>query len=306
MLRIIQNRAAGFIFSGTVTVLALAAWLLWGLKPGLDFTGGSLLEIEFVGAARPEASQVIDIVRKTVTEGEVAAQPLGEQAVVVRLPAVDEDKHQQMVAALKAEYEKDGATLDEKRFESIGPVIGQELQRKTIWAVLIAIVAIVLYITYVFRKVSHPIASWKYGVCTVAALLHDVILPIGALSALGHFTGLEIGAWVVTALLTVLGFSVHDTIVVFDRIREHLAKSHRENFEDLVNQSVNETLARSINTSLTVLLTLAAAYVFGGDSTKPFVLTMLIGIAAGTYSSIFVASPLLVTWHLHDQSRRRR
>ncbi len=304
MLRIIQNRGIGFLISGLAVGLALAAWLAWGLKPGIDFTGGSQLEADFIGG-RPTAAQVSDVVKKAVSLQDVSVQPLGDQGMVVRMPALDESQHQTALKALRGAFEKGGVTIDEKRFDSIGPVIGVELQRQTIVAVGLAILAIVLYITYVFRKVSYPVSSWKYGVCTIIALMHDVIIPVGALSALGHFTGLEVGSWVVTVLLTVLGFSVHDTIVVFDRIRENLGKYRRENFEDLVNRSLNETLARSINTSLTVLLVLLATYLFGGETTKDFVLTLLIGIFAGTYSSIFVASPLLVTWQLHDQSKKR-
>ena len=303
MLRIIQNRTVGFLISGIVMGASLLAVIFWGLKPGLDFTGGSLLEVSF-SSGRPETAALISAVRADVAKGEITAQPLGDQGMVVRMPAIDEPTHQKVVTDLRTAFEKGDVKIDEKQFESIGPVIGAELQRKTIYAVIAAILAIVVYITWVFRKVSRPVASWKYGVCTIIALAHDVVIPAGVLSILGHFTGLEVGAWVVTALLTVLGFSVHDTIVVFDRIRENISKSHREDFETLVNRSINETLARSINTSLTVLLVLLAAYFFGGDSTKDFVLTMLVGIFAGTYSSIFIASPLLVTWHVHDTSKR--
>jgi preprotein translocase subunit SecF len=148
------------------------------------------------------------------------------------------------------------------------------------------------------------VASWKYGACTVVALAHDVIVPIGVFAALGHYRGVEVGAWMVTALLTVLGFSVHDTIVVFDRIRENLARAGRESFEEVVNRSLNETIARSVNTSLTTLTVLVALYVLGGASTTDFVLTMIIGISAGVYSSIFIASPFLVSWHLRASARR--
>jgi preprotein translocase subunit SecF len=304
MMRIIQHRGIGFAISGIAIVISIVALFMWGLKPGLDFTGGSLLEVEFAGVNRPEPADVVAAAKTVITNGEISAQPIGAAGMTVRTVTIDEAAHQMLVTKIRGTFAKGGGSVTENRFDSIGPVIGQELQQKTLWAVAIAILAIVLYITFVFRKVSYPVASWKYGVCTIVALGHDVVIPLGALAILGHYTGLEVGAWVVTALLTILGFSVHDTIVVFDRIRENLSKHGRDGFEDLVNRSINETLARSINTSLTVLLTLLAAYIFGGGSVKDFILTLLIGIFAGTYSSIFVASPLLVAWHVYVNKKR--
>lgn len=303
MIRIIQNRAISFAISGVLIGVSLVALLLWGLKPGLDFTGGSMLEVEFAGQ-RPAASVVVEVAKSIVSEGEATAQPLGEKGIVIRMPALTEAQHQELMSALRGKFETGSDKISEKSFESIGPVIGKELQVKTLWAVIFAIIGIVLYVTFAFRHVSYPVSSWKYGACTIVALLHDVIVPVGALAILGHFANLEIDAWVVTALLTIVGFSVHDTIVVFDRIRENLSRYRQIGFEELVNKSINETLARSINTSFTVLLTLLAAYLFGGESTRSFVLTLLIGIFFGTYSSIFIASPLLVTWHLHDLDRK--
>src|SRR5688572_30916712 len=303
MLPITRHRRKYYALSIAMTGLSLAAWLMWGLKPGIDFTGGSLLEIEFSGA-RPGVEQVVETAIASTGSEELTAQPLGESGMVLRMPPIDEPGHQKLTADLKAAYEKDGVALEEKRFESIGPLIGEELRKKTIYAIGGAIVAIVLYITYAFRRVSHPVASWKYGAATVVTLAHDVVIPVGVFSALGHFHGVEVGAWIVTALLTVLGFSVHDTIVVFDRIRENLSRARRESFEEVVNRSLNETLGQSINTSLTVLLVLFATYFLGGETIKDFVLTMIIGIGTGVYSSIFLASPLLVSWHLHDSKKR--
>lgn len=303
MLRITHHRRKYYVLSGLLTGLSLAAWLMWGLKPGIDFTGGSLLEIGFSGA-RQGVEQVVATAAASTGSEELTGQPLGEEGVILRMPPIDETAHQKLLADLKAAHEKDGTALEEKRFESIGPLIGEELRKKTIYALGGAIIAIVLYITYAFRRVSHPVASWKYGAATVVALAHDVIIPVGVFSVLGHFHGVEVGAWVVTALLTVLGFSVHDTIVVFDRIRENLSKARRESFEEVVNRSLNETLGRSINTSLTVLLVLFATYFLGGESIRNFVLTMIVGIGTGVYSSIFLASPLLVSWHLKDSAKR--
>ena len=185
--------------------------------------------------------------------------------------------------------------MEERRFSSIGPTIGAELKQKSLRAIALVLLGISLYIAWAFRQVSKPLNSWRYGVATLIALFHDLIIPLGLFSYLGHFYNVEIGTNFIVALLVVLGFSVHDTIVVFDRIRENL-KRYSLDFENLVNQSVNETLVRSINTSLTVLLTLAALYFFGSESLKYFILALIVGIFSGTYSSIFIASPILVSW----------
>lgn len=342
MIPIIQKRAYGFVFSGLVFGLALISMILWGLKLGIDFTGGSLLEIGFTGA-RPEVSEVSAIATASIGSDDIFVQPLGDEGIVLRMPTLDESTHQKLISDLRDAFQTaegaitsedagivvetegeidasdikialsptvddtsaaTGVRMEERRFESVGPVIGAELRRKTVFAVLGAILAVVLYITYVFRKVSRPISAWKYGATTIAALTHDVIVPVGAYAALGHFYNVEVGAWIVTAILTVLGFSVHDTIVVFDRIRENLGKHRRESFEETVNRSINESIARSINTSITLLFVLIAAYIFGGESMKHFLMVLIIGVTAGTYSSIFLASPLLVSWELHDRSRR--
>ncbi len=303
MLRITQHRAKFFVLSGVLMALSLAAWLFWGLKPGIDFTGGSLIEVDFTNT-RPEPTALVEAAKTSLgNPGEITAQPLGEKGMVVRMPPIEESAHQKLLADLKKDYDTDGNTIEEKQFQSVGPLIGAELRKKTVYAVVGAILAIVLFITYAFRKVSYPVASWKYGVCTIVALCHDVLIPVGIFSALGHFKDVEVGAWIVTALLTVLGFSVHDTIVVFDRIRENLSHAGRTSFEDVVNRSMNETLGRSINTSLTVMLVLLTTYFLGGPTIRDFILTMIIGIAVGTYSSIFVASPLLVSWHLKDSHK---
>ncbi|TSC73730.1 MAG: preprotein translocase subunit SecF, partial [Parcubacteria group bacterium Gr01-1014_44] len=190
--------------------------------------------------------------------------------------------------------------FEEKRFNAIGPTIGEELKRKSLWAMAIVLIFIVLYIAWAFRQVSKPVQSWKYGVAAIVALLHDVSIPTGVFAVLGHFYNIEVDTLFVTALLTILGFSVHDTIVVFDRIRENLKKAGRTthvDFEQTIEQSIRDTMARSINTSLTVMIVMLTLYFFGGASTKYFSLAILIGVGFGTYSSIFIASALLVTWH---------
>jgi preprotein translocase subunit SecF len=189
------------------------------------------------------------------------------------------------------------STPEIKRFDSVGPVLGKELQGKAIWSIILVLIAIVLFITFAFRHVSRPVSSWKYGVVAIIALLHDVIVPAGAFAFLGRNGGYELDALFITALLVILGFSIHDTIVVFDRTRENLrlGSNSKKDFEQIVGESVSQTIARSINTSLTTLLALLALYIFGPVATKTFALALIIGIAIGTYSSIFIGSPLLVT-----------
>lgn len=194
--------------------------------------------------------------------------------------------------------------IEEKRFDSIGPVIGGELKNSAVWAIIVALIAIVLYIGWAFRKISRPVSSFKYGIVATIALFHNVIITLGVFSILGHFYNVEIGVPFVAAILAILGYSVNDTIIVFDRTRENLLKSGIDDFEEVVNKSVNETLVRSLNTSFTTLLILFALYLFGGETIKYFVVALLVGIAFGTYSSIFIASPLLVSWQRWSLRKR--
>jgi len=290
---LVKNQKYFLSFSGVLIVCGLLAVLIWGLKPGLDFTGGSLLEVSFQ-EARPD-NQVIEQKISSLVEKPVLI-PAGEKDLIIKMKAVDEATHQKILSSLK-ELGGGGDKVIEKRFEMIGPTVSAELKTKSFLAIVFVLLAIIFYIAFAFRKVSRPISSWKYGVCAVLALFHDVIIPTGVFAVLGHFLGAEVDTLFVTALLTVLGFSVHDTIVVYDRIRENLLKFPRETFEEVVNRSVNQTAVRSVNTSLTVLLVLLATFFFGGESVKYFVLTLIIGVVFGTYSSIFIASPLLVIWN---------
>lgn len=216
--------------------------------------------------------------------------PVAEGGYLIRMAAVSEEMHQQYLSDLRTTF----GTIEEGQFQSIGSTIGQELKNKSLWAIVYVVLGISLYVTYAFRKVSYPVKSWKYGVITLITLLHDVIVPAGVFAVLGWKFGIEIDTNFIVALLVVMGFSVHDTIVVFDRVRENvLNHSANTSFAEVVNKSINQTFARSINTSLTVLVVLVALYFFGPATLQYFVLTLLIGIAMGTYSSIFVASPLL-------------
>ena len=300
-MNIIGRKYIFLSFSGLLVLGSVAALSLWGLRLGIDFTGGSLLEVEFSGRY-PSAEAMRESVAK-LDIGTVAIQPTGERGAILRFRHVDEPTHREILVRLAARdqevpgfAEKGG--LVGKRFDTIGPTIGGELRRRALAALGLAIAVIILYIALAFRHVSKPVSSWKYGIVAVAALIHDVLIPAGVFSLLGRFNGVEVDALFITALLTILGFSVHDTIVVFDRTRENLRVQKRpEPYADTVNRSVNETLTRSVLTSLTVLFVLAAIFFFGGASTQYFVLALIIGVVFGTYSSIFVASPLLVIWN---------
>jgi preprotein translocase subunit SecF len=299
--------------SAFLTLGALFSILFFGIRLGLDFTGGSLLEVEYAkqnigisatdasgnpitlgnagekGNVRPEVGQVKEALSK-LGFTDAVVQPTGENGFIIRTKHLSEKEHTSILQALSL----DGKQANETRFTSIGPVIGKELRAKAWASILAVILAIVLFITFAFRKVSAPVASSRYGIVAIVALVHDVIIPTGALALLGHFYGVEADVLFVTALLTILGFSIHDTIVVFDRIRENLKIKVSENFSEVVGISLRQTFVRSINTSLTVVLVLSMLLYAGPASTHNFSLILLVGIIAGTYSSIFLASPLLV------------
>lgn len=294
MINFTKYRKLYYFFSMLLILASLTAVFSFGLKLGIEFNGGSLLELKFDQARltnREIKEKLADL-----NLGEIVIQPTGESGVFLRLKHIDEPTHQNILAKL--------ANVQEQHFETIGPIIGQELKQKTQVAIILALLAITAYIAFAFRKVSGQVKSWQYGVASLIALFHDVLIPIGVFAVLGKLYNYEITLSFVAALLTVLGFSVHDTIVVFDRVRENLTKRGSLSFEEVVNQSLNQTLARSINTVLTTLFTVVAIFFFGGETIRPFALALIIGIVSGAYSSIFIASPLLVTWHNFRKSSR--
>ena len=386
MIKIIQRRKLWFTLSSLLFIASIIALLNWGVKLGIDFTGGTLLEFSFKD--KTLNSQEIKDSLRDLNLGDISVQFSGEKDVLVRFKDVDEDTHQKILQALDNKVgEKNGSAsvpsgetpasnsgapenktdvnsqegvkanekinpvlaetspvavpggnvsvtttdgsatisaegsgdvkvepvsvangalknIEEKRFDSIGPAIGSELKTNAIWAIVIALVAMVVYIGWAFRKISYPVSSFKYGIVATLALFHDVTITLGIFSALGHFYNVEVGLPFVAAILAVLGYSVNDTIVVFDRTRENLLRSGMSDFEEIVNKSVNETMTRSINTTYTTLLVLFCVYLFGGESIRYFIVALFVGIFFGTYSSIFIASPLLVTWHNWDLKKR--
>lgn len=260
--------------------------MFFGLKLGIDFTGGSILELEF-DANRPD-SQIVSEKLSQFDLGEVVIQPVGERGMLIRMQEISEDTHQLILGQFDNEKEL--------RFDLIGPTIGKELAEKTKIAIILALIAISLYIIFAFRHVSRPVPSWQYGLATLIALFHDIALPLGVLAVLGKLYNAELTIPIIAALLTILGFSVHDTIVIFDRVRENLQRRKFTDFRETINWSLNQTLGRSINTVLTVLLVLLAIFFWGGETLRYFSLTLIVGIVSGAYSSIFIASPLLFSW----------
>lgn len=297
MYNIIAKKKIWFGFSGLMVLISVVALFVWGLRLGIDFTGGSLLEVSY-SEKRPTITQVEESLVDLNLQS-LKIQPSDELDFLIRFEDIEEETHQQILENLRS-IEIDGVEnneLTENRFEAIGPVIGSELKTKAIESIIIVLLFIILYIAYAFRKISKPVASWKYGLSAIIALAHDILIITGVFSILGYLLNIEVDVLFVTALLTILGFSVHDTIVTFDRTRENLYKNQDKTFDEIVNISVNQTIVRSINTSVTTLFVLLAIYFFGGESIQNFVLALILGVIIGTYSSIFLASPLLTVWN---------
>lgn len=280
------------IFIGISVVLmalSIVGLLTWGLKIGIDFKGGSMTEVVYTDGL-PD----VRVMEEKILEldyGSVVVQPIGENGLSIKTRDLTEAEHQSLLATLS----EDGSLkMEERSFTSIGPSVGKELKTKSVISLVIVALTMIIFVAYAFRKVAKPVSSWKYGLIVVAALIHDVILTAGVFTLISHFTGAEADTLFVVALLTVLGLSVNDTIVVFDRVRENLTNKISHEFSTVVGKSLNQTMLRSLNTSLSVIIVLIALFIFGPDSTRIFALTLACGMFFGTYSSIFIASPLLV------------
>jgi len=289
MMDIVGKRKLWFTISILMIVPGLLALVLWGLKPGIDFTGGQEMEI----SGNLNQSEVAEIVSSTGVK-DVTVTTSGSDRLLIRYSdegvGDSQEVHKRVVEVLAQNQ------IQETAFSSVGPSISKDITRNAGIAIALASLAIIIYIAFAFRNTPPPVSPWSFGITAIIAVLHDALLVIGLFAILGHFFGVEIDALFVTAVLTVIGFSVHDTIVVYDRIRENLRRYNKP-FEQIVNDSILETFARSLNTSITVILVLLAFYLFGGNSIKYFVLALLVGILSGTYSSIFNASPLLVVYN---------
>jgi preprotein translocase subunit SecF len=322
---IIKHRAFFFWLTGIILVAAIASIAVCGLPLSIDFTGGSLVEVEYAGA-RPDIKQLkadVDALKL----GEVSLRESGANGVTLRARTLTPEEHQALLKVLggtatssmphihltvdkngvghidpadlaAAQASSSASGMTESRFTSIGPSLGSELMRKSEWALGAVMLAIVLYIAWAFRRVSRPVPSWGYGVAVVAMLVIDIIVPTGFYAALAHYTGAQVDVLFVVALLALMGYVVNDVIIVFDRVREHLANNEKQHvdqpFEEAVGQAIDETIGRSINTSLTVVLALLALIFIGAEATRDFALVLLVGVVIGTFSSICRSAPLLI------------
>ncbi len=311
---IIKHKKIFLIIAAAIVLVCAAIVAVFGLKPGIDFTGGSLMEVRY--SSLPERAIVEEAVT-TLNIGSFSVRQSESEAgsgYLISTKDLSEEERAKLETTLKSV----GADGELVRFTSIGPVIGQELGDKAVWALGAVVLLIIIYVAIAFAGVGAPVSSWVYGFMTIIVLVHDILVPVAFISLMGQFAGAEIDILFVTVLLTILGFSVNDTIVIFDRIRENLKLNRTETrqnvpvpggkddvivtytlhkpFGDLVGQAIDETMTRSINTSLTVLIALIALYAFGSSVTQMFTLSLMVGVVAGAYSSIFIASPLLVLY----------
>jgi len=291
----IKHKTKFYILSITLTFIALVALFVYGLNPGIDFTGGSVLEISFQNE-KPSQEQ-IEFAISELNIGNSVVRSSGESGYLIKMPTIDDATKKTLENLISQNGQ---IQFKEEKFITVGPVLGEELTSKSFVSVGLVLLAITLYVAYVFRIVSKPVSSWKYGFATIIALIHDVILTIGFFAIAGRFFGVEVDTFFVIAILVVLGYSVNDSIVVLDRVREKLKETKEEQrvsqFKEIVGFSLRETIARSLNTTITTLLSLVALYIWGGEATKIFALALIVGITAGAYSSIFVAPQLLVTF----------
>jgi preprotein translocase subunit SecF len=289
MLNIVAKRYWFFGISLLVIIPGVIAIILWGLPLAIDFTGGSLLEVRFESGVPPQPAEIVQLYEENQI-GDASVQTVGTNGISIRSKAISDETAAKLVEEMTSRFNVPVTIL---RFGSVGPAVGSEVAQRAAGAVGLAALGILLFITYAFRGVPN---AFRYGVAAILAMIHDVAVVLGIEAFLGHLLGWEVDALFLTALLTVIGFSVHDSIVVFDRIRENQKIHRRLDFETLVNHSIVQTLDRSINTQLTVMLTLLALLLFGGVTTRHFVTILLIGVFSGTYSSIFNAAPILVVW----------
>lgn len=281
------------LISGLILVPGIVSLLVWKLPMGIDFRGGGAAEWQFTGAVSDQNLREI-LNEQGILKGIVVLKT-GEESVIVKFLPIEVGEYQKSLTLINEKF----GDVTELKFENVGPSVSKDLTKKAIIAVIVAALFILVYLAYSFRGVTQPVSAWRFGTVALIALLHDLLIAVGVFSILAHFFNFEVDSSFITALLTVMGFSVHDTIVVFDRIRENLTHHQTESaeeFEKIADDSLSQTLNRSIGTSLTVIFTLTALLLLGGESIRAFIVTMLVGIAVGTYSSIFTATPILTLW----------
>ena len=284
-----------FFISMGLTIASVIVIITLGLNLGVDFRGGSIIELRFTDG-RPEISQIESVLTEKFSDREFIINSVGEEDIIIKTGELTEESHQELISSIAETFPE--LKIEERRFDSVGPAIGRELREKSINAVVIVLLAIIVYIAFVFRKISSVLSSWAMGLSAVIAMAHDILIPIGIFSLRVYYYDVQINAVFVAAILTVLGYSVSDTVVVFDRIRENVLKGYlKEGFGETIHMSVMQTLTRSLNTSFTTLLSLFAIYFFGGESMRFFSLALIMGIFLGAYSSLFVATPIIYWWH---------
>jgi preprotein translocase subunit SecF len=300
-MNIIGKKYWYFLISLIVIIPGIISLILFGLNLSIEFTGGSTITFSF---PHELSNPNLAVVKKVFTDNKVKVVSIDKSGNLVNINAkpISEEQDIQINNDIKTKL----GSFKQEQYQTVGPTVGSEITANAIKALIIASILIVIFITWSFRKVPKPASSFRFGVSAIVALVHDVLVLLGLFSIFGHFLGVQIDSLFVTAMLTVIGFSVHDTIVVFDRIRENLKRVGGENFSEVVNDSILQTLDRSLNTSLTVILVLIALLLFGGESIHWFVVALLIGIISGTYSSIFNAAPLLVVWQEIIQKRSKK
>lgn len=322
----LKYRKIYYIVSGFLSVSSIIALIVFGLNFGIDFKGGTLAEIDFKDT-RPSHEDIKEKL-SPLNLGDIVIQDLGESGIILRFSAtlsesdgkdaehtatsskdevgseklvgnISEAKHREILTKLKELGE-----LEEKRFDSIGPVIGEETKQSAIWATLLVMVAILAYIAWAFKGVSFPLKSWKYGIISIVTLTHNILVTVGIFIVVGEFVNAEVSVTFVAAILTILGYSINDTIVIFDRIRENVLREGSVfDFGKVIDKSISQTFVRSLGTGLCTLFALFSIYLFGGETLKLFVFVLITGIIVGTYSSIFVASPLLFSWYMLERKK---
>ncbi len=291
MYRIIRNRKNWYILSSVLIVLSLFSIIFIGLRVGVDYKGGSILELQ---SSNDNFDEIVESALKDSNVTNYQIKNSDSDVVNIRMGEITNEVKESIVKEISSQ----APDVKELSFDNIGPTVGNNLRNKSIYAIIIASIAIIIFIAYSFRKIPKPLSSWKFGSLAVIALIHDIIITIGFVSIMGYFfVWMEVDILFITALLTIMGFSVHDTIVIYDRLRENFIRNRHKNMELIAEESVNQTLARSINTSITTIIVLLALALLGADSVKHFILTLIFGITIGTYSSIFLATPLIISWH---------
>ncbi len=298
---IIKHKNIFISISIVLTVLSIGSMVVFGFRPGIDFKGGTAIEVAWDNGARPDADVLSQSIKAIPNSPEVLVQPLGANAYELKMHEITPADREALTAVIAA----NNPGMVVKSYTTIGPSVGRELARKSIMSIILVSLGIVLFIAFSFRKVSNPVSSWKYGITAIATLLHDVAIPTGVFVALSYFYNIEIDTLFVVSILTILGLSVSDTIVVFDRIRENLRTKNNGNFGETVGKSITEVYQRSIATATTVILVLIALAVWGPESTRLLAIMLTAGMFFGTYSSIFLASPLLIVWQEYSERKKK-